>query len=98
MLAWLTAALVLFGYGTMLQAPLLGAFACIHLIIAYYFAANRFEAVPYRQGEGRVNPARMKATEKKDKSYFEEVRKREQERAERERLRKLFEDSMEDDK
>jgi hypothetical protein len=37
-----------------------------------------------------------KATEKREQAYYDEVRRREQERAERERLRKLFESSMND--
>jgi membrane associated rhomboid family serine protease len=94
-LAWLTVALTLFGFGSLYHAPLIGVFAIGHLGLAYLFAANRLPGVTY--GRQDVSRAAMKATERRDKSYFEDVRRREQDRAERERLRKMFEDSMNDD-
>jgi Zn-dependent protease len=38
-----------------------------------------------------------KATEKREQAYYDDVRRREQDRAERERLRKMFESSLNDD-
>jgi membrane associated rhomboid family serine protease len=94
-LAWLTIALTLFGYGSMYQAPLIGLFAILHLGLAYLFATNRFPGVAYARTVAVKGP--VKATEARDKGYYDDVRKREKEREERERLRKLFESSMKDD-
>jgi len=97
LLAWLTAAITLFGYGTAYSAPLMGAFACLHLLLAYFYASNRIPNLAYGRAGGPTNYQNLKRTERMDKSYFDDVRKREQDRAEREKLRKLFEDSMTDD-
>lgn len=95
-LAWLTVALTLFGYGSMYRAPLIGGFAVLHLGLAYLFATNRIPGLLYSR-EQAPRRSQLKATEARDRSYYDDVKKREQERAERERLRKLFEDSMKDD-
>jgi membrane associated rhomboid family serine protease len=94
-LAWLIVALDLFGYGSLYHAPIIGLFAIAHLGLAYLFATNRLPGVTY----SRVNPSYQaaKAHERQDKSYFDEVRRREQDRVERERLRKLFEKSVDDE-
>lgn len=97
-LAWLTVALVLFGMGSEFQAPLMGLFACLHLGLAYLFASNKLPAVTYSKGVSFTKPqGPLKAAERQDKKYYEDVKRREQERAERERLRKLFESSIDDD-
>lgn len=95
LLAWLTVALTLFGFGSMFGAPVMGVFACLHLGAAWLFASNRIPALEYGRGSSRER--QLKATERMNKPYYEDVRKREQERADRERLRKLFEGSMGDD-
>jgi hypothetical protein len=94
-LAWLTVGITLFGYGSIYQSPLMGVFACLHLGLAYLFASNRIAAAPYA-GPSQASKV-LKAQEKRSKDYYEEVRRREQDRAERERLRKLFEGSLKDD-
>jgi signal transduction histidine kinase len=91
-LAILSVLLVFFSYGT--GAPLMGAFAVAPLILSYLYAANRL-VVPYGRTYRPTKPT--KASERHDQKYFDEVRKREQERAERERLRKLFEGSIRDE-
>ena len=101
-LAWLTVALTLFGYGSMYGAPLVGLFAILHLGLVYLFATNRipgvsFNKAPIATSSVRPNEAFLKKTEKMDKSYYDDVKRREKEREERDRLRKLFEDSMKDD-
>lgn len=97
-LAWLTVALTLFGYGSLYHAPLMGLFAILHLGLVYLFATNRLPGLTYSRYNEAPSRKQMKATEARDKGYFDDVRKREQERTERDRLRKLFEDSMKDDK
>jgi membrane associated rhomboid family serine protease len=88
-LAWLSAALVFFS-----TEPQLAPFAAAPLFLAYLFAANKIPFALYTAGYA---PA-AKKTERYNKSYYEEVRKREKEREDRDRLRKLFEDSVNDDK
>jgi len=91
---WITVGIVLFGYGA--GHSLLGVFACLHLALAWAFADNRIPGVPYgkavftRKREGWMPRER-------DDAYLENVKKREQERAERDRLRKMFEGSLNDD-
>lgn len=94
-LAILTVFMTLFGYGTMYASPLMGVFACLHLGLAYLVATNR---VPFFLYSRPVYKSKVsKATETRDKSYYDDVKRREQQRDERERLRKLFEGSLKDD-
>jgi hypothetical protein len=97
-LAILTVALVLFGYGT--GAPLMGLFAALPLAFAYAFAINAVPGFAYARGAtwSGQGKQQLKKSERMDKGYYEDVKRREKEREERERLRKLFEDSLGDDK
>ena len=93
-LGMLTAALVLFGYG--IGHPMLGLFACLHLILAFLYAGNYLPFLPY----GRTRYVRKQEHWKKserDDSYLSNVKQRQMEREERDRLRKLFEGSIKDD-
>jgi len=94
-IGWITVGIILFDYGRL--HPLLGFFACLHLAVAWAFATNRIPFWQYssaplftRKREG------WKPVERND-TYFADVKRREIERAERERLRKLFEGSLSDD-
>jgi membrane associated rhomboid family serine protease len=95
-LGWLTVAIVLFGYGSVYGSPIMGVFACLHLGLAYLFTTNRLPGISYA-GPSQSSKV-LKAQEKRSSAYYDDVRKREQEREERERLRKLFEGSIRDDK
>ena len=92
-LAWLTAIIVVFGYG--LGAPVLGLFAAVHLLVAYLFAANKLP-IAWTAGRHRA-PKQQWLPREKDDKYLEDVKRREMDRAEREKLRKLFEGSVKDD-
>jgi membrane associated rhomboid family serine protease len=88
-LAWLSAALVFLS-----GSPKLAPFACAPLVLAWAFAAEKlplsYKAVSRsRRVSGGVASPR-------EKEYYDEVRKREQDRKERERLRKLFESSLDE--
>lgn len=97
-LGWATVIsnLLLYGAG----APVVGVLACVHLAVAALFAAERIPILPY--GAGDYRPGRkVKVNEKEattrgsvryDQTYFDEVKRRETERAEQERLKKLFGD------
>ena len=69
--------------------PLLGVFAAAPLVLAYLYALERLPGLGYQVTRQEVQATRAQA--RYNESYYEEVRKREQEREERERLRKLFE-------
>jgi len=102
-LGWITAILDLLLYGY--PNPPIGFLACVHLVGAYFFAADRIPFLPYAGAGGASMFGNRAKAEKKeattrgqvryDQSYFDEVRRREQERSEQERLKKLF---GEDDK
>lgn len=84
-LALLTIAITLFGYGT--GSPIVGVLACVPLALAWLFAENRLP-VKYSKPVYQYRPS--KAKERMDEAYYEDVRQREREREERERLRRLF--------
>ncbi len=92
-ISWIIIAGVLFGFG--MGAPLLGAFAALYLIPCHLYAENMIPFLPY-QVRGYQNYRPSKQQREKEANYFSEVKKREQERSERERLRKLFESSLDD--
>jgi len=90
-IAWITVACVLVGYGY--EVPLMGIVDCIPLFLAYLYAANRLPRLAY--GSGGVYQATQKEATTRgqvmyDQSYFDEVKRREKEREERERLKKLL--------
>jgi membrane associated rhomboid family serine protease len=101
-LAWVTIAvtILLSGFGN----PLFGFIASLHLAAAWAYAANWIPFWSYSHGGGSFGKAKLsdrpnlKKSERLDKSYYDDVKKREKEREERERLRKLFEGSISDDK
>lgn len=98
-LGFLTAGLVLFQYGT--PFPLVGVAAVLHLVLAWAIAANQIPFISYKAGTGegfrfRRSGALTRQDLKPD-SFFEDVRRREKERKEREELRKLFERSLIED-
>lgn len=89
-LAWISVAFVFFA-----TRPEFAPFAAIPFILAYFFAANKLPFAPYSRSA--VFGAPTKKWERYDKKYYQEVRNREKEREERERLRKLFEGSLNED-
>ncbi|HJP82320.1 MAG TPA: hypothetical protein VJ835_02340 [Fimbriimonadaceae bacterium] len=99
-LGWVTvvSVVLLAGFGN----PVLGLVSALHLPIAWAFASNRIPGMSYSRGAVFMSnrwsdKPNLKKSERLDKSYFEDVKKREKEREERERLRKLFESSLQDD-
>lgn len=94
-LAFLAAVICFVSYA---HPPVLGVFACLHLILAWAYATDRLPALKYGGATGPVMKYKpSKAQVQKEKAFFDDVRKREQERQERERLRKLFEASFDED-
>ncbi|MEZ0324737.1 MAG: hypothetical protein ACAH95_02435 [Fimbriimonas sp.] len=75
--------------------PLLGLFAVAPLILAYFYGFGKLPALSYRAAPREVHATRAQKQYKQ--SYYDDVKKREMEREERERLRKLFEGSLKDD-
>jgi hypothetical protein len=99
-LGWATVVsdLLLYGAG----APVLGVLACVHLGVAYLIAADKVPFFPYAGSDSgfrtgkRIRPNQKEATTRGqvqyDQTYFDEVKRRETERSEQERLKKLFGD------
>lgn len=87
----LTAAFVLISFGN--QVPLFGVLECIPLVLTYLYGSNRIPGLAYGSG-GAFKKTRKEATTRGqvmyDQSYFDEVKRRETERAENERLKKLL--------
>lgn len=107
---WLAA---ITAFGTLMvhgsQNPLFGVAATAPLALAMLFAQDRlpiaFGGGRGRSGFGGFGGARVKtkvhanrAQAQYDEAYYDDVLRREKERDERERLRKLFESSLKDDK
>lgn len=95
-IGWLGVASVLVTYGAG-NLPL-GILSLASCLIAFLYASNRLP-VRYGYSQYSAGPAKQtKAQKVKEDAYLNDVFLREQERAERERLRRLFEGSLEDDK
>lgn len=92
---------VLVSYGTAM--PLIGVAASVPVLLSYLYASNRLGGLRYGSSGGsfyRPSPSSSRAAKKvdlQDSRYFEDVKQREKTRQERERLRKLFESSLDDD-
>jgi membrane associated rhomboid family serine protease len=76
-------------------SPVLGAIVCVPLLLAYAFAENKIPGLAYAVPKAVYKPS--KAQQLKEAQFFDDVRKREKERDERERLRKLFESSVDEE-
>lgn len=93
-LAVISAVIVLFSSGG--ETPLLGVFALLPLLLGFLYATNRIPGL--RFGAAPVENVQKKKSNEEFRRFQDEVRKKEKEREERERLRKLFEASLIDDK
>jgi len=85
---WLVAAGTFFQYGQ--GAPLLGLFALIPLAIGFLFASDRIPGLPYTR---RAIDKPSRAQIEREQREFAEISRRRAERAEKDRLRELFERS-----
>jgi membrane associated rhomboid family serine protease len=90
-LAWIFVGIVIFNYGN--GAPIIGVCGTLALAFSWVFASNRIPGMPY---SAVVAEKQSKAAKLKAVAYENEVRSRKVEREERERLRKLFEGSLDD--
>lgn len=92
-LALITGIFAVWIYG--MGAPLVGLGAAVPLALGWFYGSGKLG--PLSPG---VNPFAKRQEKKRENRAFDEfyskVREREQERAERERLRKLFEDSIDE--
>jgi hypothetical protein len=92
-MAWLSVAIVFVEFGQL--NLMIGAFACLPLALGWAFAANKIPGLTYgKPAVAAYKPSKEQV--KKQEAFFDDVRKREQERSERERLRKLFEGGGDD--
>lgn len=86
-IGWLFTIGLYFVYG--MANPVLGTFALLPLLAVWAFAENK---LPFAFGPRMVERTKAagRGVIQYDEQYYDEVRKREQERAEKERLRKLL--------
>ncbi len=96
-LGWLASILLVLSYGS--TVPVLGLFATLPLIIAFCFASDliprlSFSGDPTARNRRRISPTEKELTTRGqvryDQSYFDEVKRRELERLEKERLKQLL--------
>jgi membrane associated rhomboid family serine protease len=90
-LGWFIVAGTVISYGS--SKPLVGVLDCVPLLVAYLFASNRIPGLSY--GPSQVFQATQKQATTRgqvmyDQSYFDEVKRRETEREEQARLKKLL--------
>lgn len=92
-LALITAGFLLFNVS--FGSPIVGIAGVLPLLFAWFYGLGRFGR--FRPGADLLAAPRAKKRETREfDQFYGKVRQREQERIERERLRKLFEDSMDD--
>lgn len=94
-LAALTAALVVFGYGT--YHPVIGFAAVIAPALFWLWAGNRIPFLPYSTGYRsgrRVSRGERIREERRHSEWLDAIESKKKEREERERLRQLFERSL----
>ncbi len=92
-LMWITIALVFFAFGY--PNPVIGLLMTVPMATAYMFATNKLPGLSYSKPIYKAAPS--KAQIEKQNRFDADIRRRKQERAEKERLRKLFEGSIKDD-
>ena len=94
-LMWLCVAAVVIEHGW--GSPFVGLFAALPLLVAWLYATDR---IPFMRF-GAVPDLTPKKEQKRDNrqfdSYMSDIKSRERERAEKERLRKMFESSLSDE-
>lgn len=96
-LAAVTAVVTVFGIGARPNTPVIGLFALAPLAAAWFWGSSRFRFAPYGRSAVKLSGAEARRKKAEVEKYLDDVRKREKDREERERLRKLFESSLEDD-
>jgi membrane associated rhomboid family serine protease len=93
----ISALTVFFNYASAGSQFYIGIVALVGCLISFLYAANKITNVRYGFGYGSyVKPKPTKAQKKKEEAYLGNVYEREKEREERERLRKLFESSLDE--
>ena len=93
-IGFLSAGIVFFSYGQGGQFHI-GLLACLSLVLAWAFATNKIPFFTYSNLYSKPKPTKEQL--QRQQAFDEEVRKRKQDREERERLRKLFESSLDGD-
>lgn len=92
-LALITGLMVIFGYGT--GTPLFGLLLALPLVLAWFLGLGK---LPISLATANVEKRKSKKVENREFDvYMSKVKAKEQEREEKERLRKLFENSMRDE-
>lgn len=92
-IGWIAAGVILFDLG---KPPVVGVTCLVPLALAWAFAAGK---LPLAYGSAPLRKKKLGPRGRVYKEeYYDDVKRREVDRKERERLRKLFEDSLGEDK
>ncbi len=92
-LAWMSVAVLFFGTNN----PPLAPFAALACLATWAFAAEKIPFLPY-SARRKVKATTTSFRDQREfETYIDKVKTKEKERAEKERLRKLFESSIDDD-
>lgn len=89
--AWLSVAILFFGTNNLVLA----VFSVIPMGLAYLFAANKLPVTYNKPYAYAHKPSKRQL--RQEKEYYDDVKRRERQREERERLRQLFERSLIED-
>lgn len=77
--------------------PPIGLFAALPILVAWHYATNRIPGLTFGNLPSVSDAKAKKKDDREFQRFREDVRSREIERSEKERLRKLFESSLDDD-
>lgn len=94
-IAYLCLAAVVIEYG--LGSPLVGVFAALPILVSWLYVTNRISFMRFGQVPDLASAKQAKKETKEFDTYMDKVRAREQDRKEKDKLRKMLESSLQDD-
>ena len=94
-IVYLTIAAVVIEHG--IRVPLVGVFTALPLLISWLYVTNRIAIMPFGKVPDVAGVKQKKKDDREFNEYMDKVREKEQDRKEKERLRKMFESSLSED-
>ena len=94
-IAYLCIAAVVIQHG--LSSPLVGVFTALPILVSWLYVTNRISFMRFGQVPDLAGIKQAKKETKEFDTYMDNVKKREQDRKEKEKLRKMLESSLQDD-
>ena len=80
-----------------LKSPLVGVFTALPLLVSWLYVTNRIAVMPFGKVPDVAGVKQKKKDDREFHDYMDKVREKEQDRKEKDRLRKMFESSLSDD-